>query len=250
MDFDQADFNEFARVRTVVSVFPEERELKSGRKSRWYVNWRDVISNTFDLETVARYILDFVKKTTLEPDCFIGVPEGATKLGFMTNYFRFREGLSTPFEHILPMFRVKPKTHGDPRDRYFVGSPKGKVIILEDVTTIGLSLLERIAELRELEDANVIAAISLTNRMELTPIPGIDEQKIVDSYAVVFERATGKVYDRAISVKEAISYTGIPFYWLSNGPDLLKQIDIPDVIAKKIEEEFKRYGIQQMRLRK
>jgi orotate phosphoribosyltransferase len=41
------------------------------------------------------------------------------------------------------MGRAKPKDHGDPKDRYFVGEPGGKVVILEDVTTTGKSLIEK-----------------------------------------------------------------------------------------------------------
>ena len=35
------------------------------------------------------------------------------------------------------MGRAKPKQHGSPEDKYFVGEPNGKIVVLEDVTTTG-----------------------------------------------------------------------------------------------------------------
>ena len=234
MVFKQKEFNEFAREKKVAGYYARPIELSSGRISHVYYNWRDVSNDIFDLETLSRHVLNFVDDRNLSPDCFFGVPEGATKLAFMTNYLWANRSLATLENYVLPMGRGKVKLHGEPKDRYFIGEPRGNTIILEDVTTTGSSLLEWIANLRELNGVNVIAAISLTNRMELTPISGKDEQKIIDAFAITYERATGKSYDQAMSVKEAISHTGIPFYWVSTGQELLANINIPKNIVREI----------------
>ena len=99
-----------------------------------------------------------------------------------------------PFSHILAMGRGKPKDHGDEKDRFFIGVPKGKVIILEDVTTTGYSPLKA-STLLKIKEVSIIAAIGLTNRME----KGLD----------------GK------SVKESVEEKGVPYFQMSKLPELL-----------------------------
>ena len=93
------------------------------------------------------------------------------------------------------MGRAKPKDHGDPKDRYFVGSPTGNICILEDVTTTGGSLIDCIKHLQEMGH-HICAAIGLTNRDEFR-----DDKK---------------------TVKEALSDLGVPYYEMSNAKTLLK----------------------------
>ena len=61
------------------------------------------------------------------------------------------------------MGRVRPKEHGSPSDRFFVGEPEGNIILIEDVTTTGQSMLETLDQLQAL-DKKVIACLGLTNR--------------------------------------------------------------------------------------
>jgi len=127
--------------------------------------------------------------------------------------------------HILPMGRGKPKDHGEPKDRFFLGQPKGKVIILEDVTTTGSSLLETIDNLNQAK-IQTIAAIGLTNRVEL--------------------RDDGK------SVKVAVEEKGIPYLQMSSALELLplvcQRLKPKGEIVKKVEEEFEKYGVEKLKL--
>lgn len=224
--FDQEKFNQFILENQVVGFFEEPITLKSGRLSHWYVNWRNVTEDVFLSEQLADQIMAFVEDSELEPDCFYGVPEGATKLGIIIQYQWAKNSPNYgPGSHILAMGRGKPKDHGEPKDRFFLGQPKGKVVILEDVTTTGSSLLETIDNLSEAK-TQIIAAIGLTNRMELR-----DDRK---------------------SVKEVVEAKGVPYFQMSNALELLPLAYIKlkprEEIAKKVEEEFQKYGVKKLKL--
>jgi orotate phosphoribosyltransferase len=226
MAFNQNEFNDFIVNNDVVGFFSEPIKLKSGRMSNWYVNWRTPTSDAYLMDRLTDFVLEFTKEKGLEPDCFYGVPEGATKLGVLTQfkYAKSSDGFA-PGSHVLPMGRGKPKEHGAPKDKFFVGQPKGKVIVLEDVTTTGGSLLTTLDNLKE-SGVDVIAAFGLTNRME--------------------------VRDHGLSVKDAVKQKGISYHALSNALDLLpavyKKSDPGEHIAKSIEEEFEKFGVEKLKL--
>ncbi len=225
--FNQQKFNQFIIENNVIGFFQQPITLKSGRKSHCYVNWRNVSNDVFLMDRLTDFVIDFVKDKNLQPDCFYGVPEGATKLAILVQYkWAKKSPLYGPFSHILAMGRGKPKDHGDEKDRFFIGVPKGKVIILEDVTTTGYSLLESINTIKKIKEASIIAAIGLTNRME----KGLD----------------GK------SVKESVEEKGVPYFQMSKLPELLflacQKNNPSKEIAQKVEEEFQQYGIEKLKL--
>ena len=225
--FDQEEFNKFILDNNVIGFFEKPIKLKSGRMSNWYVNWRNIAGDVFLLDKLTDYIIAFTEDLGLEPDCFYGVPEGATKIGILTQYKWARISLDYgPGSHVLSMGRGKPKDHGAPKDKYFVGQPKGKTIIIEDVTTTGGSLLKTIDNLVEAE-VPIIAAFGLTNRMELR--------------------------DDGQSVKASVESKGIPYHALSNAlqllPEVYKRLNPGEDIARAIEEEFERYGVEKLKLK-
>ncbi|TFG26773.1 MAG: hypothetical protein EU532_09050 [Promethearchaeota archaeon] len=219
-------FSNFIIENDIIGFFEKPIKLKSGRLSYWYVNWRNVSEDVFLLDILTDYIISFVESIALTPDCFYGVPEGATKLGLITQYkWAKKQPNFTKGAYVLAMGRGSLKEHGDPKDKSYLGFPKGKVIILEDTLTTGGSLIETINKFLTLE-VNVIAAIGLTNRNEI----GNDGR----------------------SVEEVIKEKGIQFYAMSNAIELLpiiyKKIK-PDIeIAKTIEEYFEKYGIHKLKL--
>lgn len=224
--FNQQKFNQFILENQVIGFFEAPITLKSGRLSHWYVNWRNVAEDVFLSEQLADQVMAFVEDSGIRPDCFYGVPEGATKLGIITQYKWAKNSPNYGSgSHILPMGRGKPKDHGELKDRFFIGQPKGKVVILEDVTTTGSSLLETIDNLTQAK-TQIIAAIGLTNRMELT--------------------TDGK------SVKEAVEVKGVPYLQMSNALELLplayQKLKPGEEIAKKVEEEFQKYGVKKLKL--
>ncbi len=216
------NFYNFILNNNIVGIFREPVRLKSGRISYWYVNWRDIASDVFLLDQLTDYIFLFIDYLGLKPKCFYGVPEGATKLGIITQYkWAKRQKNYKLGSYPLSMGRGKQKEHGDPKDRFFLGIPNGETIILEDVTTTGGSLINTINKLREL-NVTIIAAIGLTNRNEL--------------------RDDGK------DVKEIALEQNVQYYAMSNAIDLLPNLNMSEDIAKNIEEYFKKYGTKQIKL--
>ena len=211
--------------------------MKSGRLSNWYVNWRTVTEDVYLSDCLTDYIIAFVKDCVKngilsdDPDCYYGVPEGATKIALLTQY-KFAKS-ATDFgqgSHVLSMGRAKPKEHGVPKDRYFLGMPKGKTLVIEDVTTTGTSLLNTLDVLIAAE-VPVMAALGLTNRMERR--------------------------DDGLSVAEAIAQkqsNGQPVKYLqmSSAIDLLPQafrlLNPGQAIAKALEEEFQKFGVEKLDL--
>jgi orotate phosphoribosyltransferase len=220
-ELEKNNFYNFIIKNNVIGFFSEPLTLKSGRKSYWYVNWRTIAEDVFLLNMVSDYILLFVKNLNLEPNCFYGVPEGATKLGVITQYkWAFNDKNIQPGKYVLSMGRGKPKVHGELKDKFFLGIPKGNVILLEDTTTTGGSVLHTIDELAKI-DVNIIAAIGLTNRNEIR--------------------------DDGLTVKEAVSNKGVKYYSMSDAIDLLPKLKPNPTIITHIENYFKKFGKKEIK---
>ncbi|MFX1425284.1 MAG: hypothetical protein ACFFBE_02440 [Promethearchaeota archaeon] len=222
MKWNKEDFYKFIITQKVSGFFTEPLRLKSGRLSHWYVNWRNVAENVQSIDMLSDFVISFVRYLGLKPDCFYGVPEGATKLGIICQYkwaksqANYRKKM-----YILPMGRAKPKNHGDPKDQFFLGIPQGKVIIMEDVTTTGSSLIETIDKLKKI-DISIISAIGLTDRNELR-----DDNK---------------------SVELILKEKGVSYHAMSNAIDLIPYLKPDKDIAQKVEEYFKRYGTVELKI--
>ena len=210
------NFYDFIIKNNVIGFFNEPITLKSGRKSYWYVNWRNIAEDVYLLDKVSNFLLLFVKHLNLKPNCFYGVPEGATKLGVITQYkWAFNDKNIQPGKYVLSMGRGKPKDHGELKDKFFLGIPKGKVILLEDTTTTGGSMLRAIDDLIK-NKVNIIAAIGLTNRNEIR--------------------------DDGNTVEEAIKKKNVQYYAMSNAIDLLPKLNPNSTITNHIKDYFKKYG--------
>ncbi len=194
MNFSQDKFNQFILDNKVIKHFDTPITLKSGKKSHIYVNWRTVAEDAYLMNIVTDYVLAFALDHQLTVDTFFGVAEGATKLGILTQFKYAQQQSYKTGSHTLAMGRAKPKPHGDPKDRYFVGAPTGCICVLEDVTTTGGSLIDCINELQA-TGMNVGSAIGLTNRDEF--------------------RDDGK------TVKETLADLKVPYYEMSNAKTLL-----------------------------
>ena len=221
--FKKEKFLNFIINNGVVGFFDGAITLKSGRKSHWYINWRTISNNVYTLNALVDYVTLFItdKELNYSRFCIYGVPEGATKVGLLTHYKMAMNDMGGN-KHIS-MGRGKSKEHGDLKDKFFIGEPKGNVVVIEDVTTTGGSLIKELNKLEELPGCNVIACIGLTNRMEKN-----DEGK---------------------SVKDLIMDDfGIPYYAMSTAHDLLPKLDIPENVKEEIVKEFDEYGVKPIEL--
>ena len=221
MKWEKEKFYDFIVENNVIGFFHEPLELKSGRKSYFYVNWRNIAEDVYLIDKLSDFLISFVEKFSLKPDCFYGVPEGATKMGIITQYkWAFQDEKIKPGKYVLSMGRGKPKDHGAPKDKYFLGIPQGKVILVEDTTTTGSSMLKAIDDLMD-NKVNIIAAIGLTNRNE--------------------------VRDDGNTVEEAIKKKGIQYYAMSNAIDLIPQLHPNEAISNHLETYFKKYGTREIK---
>ena len=164
--FDQERFYDFILDNNVIGFFPEKRLLASGRKSHWYANWRTVGEDPYLIDQLSDFVLAFAQPHCPLVHTFYGVPEGATKLALITQFKHAQRSIAyRPGLHALAMGRGNPKPHGDPKDRFFLGVPKGLTVVIEDVTMTGDSLMRAMVGL-EGAGVNLIGAITLLNRME------------------------------------------------------------------------------------
>ena len=212
--FNQDSFNQFILQNNVIGFFETPITLKSGKNSHFYVNWRNVASDVYLIDQCANYLITYCEEHHLTPNCFYGVPEGATKLGIITQYKWAQKHQCSTGTHLLSMGRAKPKEHGDAKDKYFVGEPQGNIILLEDVTTTGDSMLNTLDQLCDM-NKNVIACIGLTNR-----------QSKYESHTVT----------------EKVAQRNIPYFALSQAKELLQEkltsSTLTDATKKEIQNEI------------
>lgn len=225
--FDQDQFYQFIIDNEVIHFGEWPVVLNCGIKSHLYINWRTITSDVFLLDQLTDYVLAFASDLQLNPDCFYGVPEGATKVGLFSQQKLAQQSPTyAKGSHVLPMGRGKAKSHGDETNHQFIGKPSGRTVVLEDVTTTGSSLITAVDSLQE-AGVNVTAALGLTNRMLKT--------------------ADGK------SVATALWEKCVPYYALSNVADLLPRAYLAfkpaDEIVSKVEEEFRLYGEREIKLK-
>lgn len=217
--FNKQKFYEFIIENHVIEFYPEAVKLKSNRYSPYYINWRNITNDVFLLDILTDHILSWIEDLDMEVECFFGVPEGATKLGIILQYKWARsQNDYKPGRYVLPMGRGRPKDHGNPKDKYFIGIPQGKTVVIEDVLTTGESLEKTINNLLK-AGVQVSSALVLTDRNE--------------------RRSDGKI------PKNVIEEMGIPYYSMSNLSELLPEVferyELSPELKKAVKEYFEKY---------
>lgn len=219
-DSDRVSFDDFILKNGIIGFKEKPITFKSGRQCHCYVNWRVAMNDAYLLDQLTGYIPGFVGGWGLKPRSFYGVPEGATKLGVLTQYKWAKDRPDyAPGAYVIPMGRSVPKDHGAPEDKFFVGMPQGDTVVLEDTTTTGNSLLKTIDSLQT-AGVKVIAAIALTNRNE--------------------------VRDDGLTVPQALEKKGVPYYAMSNLKELLprayERLKPSPEIRQAVDAYFEKYG--------
>ncbi|MFX0032469.1 MAG: hypothetical protein ACFE8E_02440 [Candidatus Hodarchaeota archaeon] len=219
-EIEKESFYDFIIRNNVIGFYKKPVKLKSGRLSPFYINWRKISEDVYLIDILTDYILLFIEYLKLTPDCFFGVPEGATKLGIIIQFkWAKKNPAFGPEKFPLPMGRGKVKDHGELKDRIYLGMPKGKVVVLEDVTTTGDSLVQCISRLQD-NNINVIAAVSLTNRNEI--------------------RDDGK------TVEEVIKEKGVDYFSMSVFTKLIPKLALTKELSISVESYFKKYGVNNL----
>lgn len=225
---------------SVIGFYSEKRELASGRKSCWYFNGRLLLAYRSPLIKLSYFILEFCEEKGIMPDYFLNVPEGVNKL---TDYLNIELGGKQV------MVRAKPKEHGDPRDAYFIGPVEegDKIIVVEDVTTTGGSLVNVLKKCLESE-LNVIATLCECNRMEKAAEGKGKERKDFGFGVEEYVRRVAEEYGagtRHYALTDASKILPIAFE-LCTPPEGVSKKDI----AGKLKEEYEDHGIISMDLQK
>jgi len=220
MTFDQEKFNQFV-LRYALGVREEAFTLRSGRHSHLYVNWRDALTSPRLLNQLRYMINDFFEDHGLFPNNILGVPEGMTAAAA---YFQICRALAESSGGDVVTIRKVPKQYGHGKDSNYIGKISGKVVLLEDTTTSGTSLIETIEKIR-VPEVTDITAIAFTDRMQ------IDDQR---------------------SVEQRVNSLGVDYFAMSKGTDLLRQAYaqgwINDDLALKLEQEYTKHGIEPLNL--
>lgn len=160
-------FAEFILHHDIIGFHEKPLTLKSGRQSHFYVNWRKASNDAFLLDQLTDFIAQYIEDQALDCDTLYGVPEGASKTAVIAAFkLAKRRPDLTEGQRVIAMGRAKPKPHGDPQDRFFIGAPRGKTFVLEDTITTGLSLFQCLDQLLE-AGVDVRGVISLTDRSEI-----------------------------------------------------------------------------------
>jgi len=225
MGFDEEAFNKFILDNEILGIKEDRIPLKSGIKSYFYANWRNITDMT-RLWEITTYIKHFLDSHGLNPNAIYGVPEGATKLGILASV---RNGLSQPSEDMsnahVYMGRGKTKEHGEPINKSFLGVPTGDIVVIEDVVTTGGSLLKEIKKLRELENCNIQTVVVLTDRLD-------------------------RGGDGVAFLEQKLTEEGIPYFPMSYATDLIPEAfrrftpvsKSKEKIGRALEEEVKEYN--------
>lgn len=222
------EFREFLISIGVVSFLENPVEIRPRLNSNLHINWTTPASDAYLLDKITDFIIDLIKFNRLNPRCIYGVPESATKWGVVTQLKwakeqeDFRAGV-----YSVPMGRGKIKEHGVESDKFFIGEPRGATVVIEDVVMEGEGLLKTIDRLQSM-NVHVIAAIVLTDRDEKT--------------------AEGQ------SVRAAVDSRGVKYFAMSNVLDFLPSVyeskNPGESIGRAIEEEYRKRGIEPIKLTK
>lgn len=131
-------------------------DMTSGEKSKYYIDVRKAITKPKTLRIICDQIIEKIKDFSLEMDYLACVELGGIPIGTL---------VADRTELPLIIVRKESKDHGI-KGRLVGDFEKGKtVLLLEDVTTTGGSVLSAINSLRD-EGLNVDNVITVVDRQE------------------------------------------------------------------------------------
>ena len=166
MGFSKKTYLNFLIQQEVVGLCDPPIELKSGKKSFWYANFRKTIQSYQTLAKLTNILADFIEHNLKLRglDAVIGVPEGSSILGYELQKELVHKNI---LKDKIFQIRLNPKKHGDSNNRYWVnGNKPKKVLLLEDVFTTGGSCLDFIEHLQKMEVC-ISGVIGLLDRQQL-----------------------------------------------------------------------------------
>lgn len=140
-----------------------EMTLASGKKSNFYFNMKPTMLDPAGADAIARLILD--RAAALAVDYVGGLEMGAVPIACSVAVMSHAAGAA------LPALIIRKQAKGHGTQQRIEGVPPGEqlrgknILMVEDVTTTGGSLLDAVKVLRA-EGANVTHAITIVDRLE------------------------------------------------------------------------------------
>jgi orotate phosphoribosyltransferase len=135
-------------------------KLSSGKISDLYIDAKMVTLDPEGAFLTAKVLLDILKDDDV--DAVGGMTMGADPITGALAAISFEEG--RPLKTFI--VRKEPKKHG--KQKWIEGplSKDAKVVVIDDVTTTGKSILDSIQKIKESTDCKILKVISLVDRSE------------------------------------------------------------------------------------
>lgn len=128
--------------------------LKSGRHSKWFIDAKQTLCRPPGMLLAANAVLDVIGTMPLRPDAIGGLTMGADPVAFTTAGVAAVRGMGLKAFSI----RKEEKTHGAGGSVAGALDPGDNVILVEDVSTRGTSLLQAVEAIRA---AGAVPALAL-----------------------------------------------------------------------------------------
>lgn len=156
---DWQELKHWIRERSLQISEVEEFTLSSGRKSRFYINLKNITFHPPTLHFLASVILDFIRDEKV--DAVGGLTLGADPIAFAVSL----ASLSSPCPIKPFVVRKETKSHGILKRIEGDIQPGERVIILEDVATTGNSCLTAAQAAKE-AGLQVLYVLAVVDRQE------------------------------------------------------------------------------------
>jgi len=203
--------------------------LLSDRNYQWL--------NIKELKNLVSQLFEQNKEKLIQTKGVCGEPFSiARELSMILAYYAFQK---LGKDYTLILGRKKPKTHGMPQDRYFVGVPEGNILLLypeqQESFKNWLSSIKEVKEIYEIitpinektltmiqNSSNLILIedVTTTGGSALKEIEELKKRNInVKAVIALFNRQ--EIRDDGKKVEEVFKEAGVKYYSMANASDIL-----------------------------
>lgn len=160
--------------------------LKSGQRSKWFIDAKQTLCRPPGMLLAANAVLDVLEAMPVRPDAIGGLTMGADPVAFITAGVAADRGIELKAFSI----RKEEKTHGAGGAVAGALDPGDRVIVVEDVSTRGTSLLQAVDAIRSVGAVPVLA-LAVVDRGgtvgELAAKAGVEFKALITAPDLGFE---------------------------------------------------------------
>ena len=202
--FDEAGFSNFVLNS---NPFRFNVILASGRKSVYKLELSELLGHRSSLDYLIESVISKTMDLGLNPNTFMGVPQGCSALGALTQY----HWSELTFNDCIAVSRV---------GEGYVMKPAGKTVLLEDVVTTAGSVLKELDKAYR-EQVEIIGVIALIDRMqnekpvrEILENRGIIYDYLADAPGLLVKAYQRGLFNDEIAQKIEQEYSHLQEGWL------------------------------------